>query len=340
MILSQASSKKRKKGSTFIIGNIKGVFVKFIYAIAFFLLATDIQANLYSIPFPAKEKVTDEDYIHIQNQLRTIDIIPTLIQLDDEHYSFPFAKFWGRCASGIYLGLIEPEKGHFPIQRLEKIGNGGERCIVSYASYNRKYHELIKSIPEALEKAGFNGYFLYRIGGYPNPTGREIQYVGVPYAFKIFMILEAHQLGFNHILWIDASMLPLRDPSPLLDWIDRHEIFYYGWKTSPHVRTWLYPATFQILKDVTGVDIFDARYVCGAVFGLKMNTEKAKQFIDLYYRCVDLATPFLSYNPEEFVWTAILGKVAPELEPFPPEQVYNRRADALEEGFYFDYRPH
>jgi hypothetical protein len=318
-----------------------------IFFLCSIFLSIHIEANPFLISFPAKKKPSIGDYIHIQKQLRSINITPTLIQLNDESNQFPPGKFWGRCASGIYLGLIEPEKGHLPIHRLEKIGNGGEMCIVSYASYNREYPHLIKSIPEALEKCGFNGYFLYRIGGYPNPTGQEIQYVGIPYAFKIFMMVEAHQLGFDNVLWIDSSMLPLRDPSPLFDWIDRRGGLYYGWKACPDAWTWIYPSTSQILKDLTGTDVFNATYVRGAFFGLKMDTEKAKQLIELYYRCVDLGTPFLSCYPDEFVLTAIIGKVAPEWDPFPFWEIYGSGDDTFtsieqkkKEGIYFYYRQH
>ena len=72
--------------------------------------------------------------------------------------------------------------------------------IVSFASYDKNYYTLLKSIPAALEKCGFNGYFLYRMGGFPNPTGIEIQYIGVPYAFKIFMMVEAQKMGFDQVL--------------------------------------------------------------------------------------------------------------------------------------------
>lgn len=304
-------------------------------------------SNPYSISFPVTKNIHNEDYLNIQKQLRSVNISSTLLQLDNESGQFPVGNFWGRCASGLHLGLIEPNRGCFPIERLEKIGKGGDMCIVSYASYNRNYPALIKSLPQALEATGFNGHFLYRIGGYPNPTGCEIQYAGIPYCFKIFMMLEAQQLGFNNVLWIDASMLPLRDPTPLFHWIDQRGALFYGWKISSDAQAWIYPATHQILKNLTGTDIFTATYVRGAFLGLKMDTEKTKQLIELYYQCADLGTPFLSAYPDEFVLTAIVGKVAPEWEPFPFWQIYGSGDDSLEsihqkskEGIYFYYRQH
>ena len=78
-----------------------------------------------------------------------------------------------------------------------------------------------------------------------------------------------------------------------------------------------------------------------------MNTEKAKQLIELYYRCVDLGTPFLSCYPDEFVLTAIIGKVAPEWDPFPFGKftaavmtLSQASSKKRKEGIYFYYRQH
>ena len=56
-------------------------------------------------------------------------------------------------------------------------------CIVSCAPYDGVRSVLLTSIPDALKRSGFNRYFYYRIGGFPNPTGKEIQYVGVSLLF-------------------------------------------------------------------------------------------------------------------------------------------------------------
>jgi len=76
----------------------------------------------------------------------------------------------------------------------------GDNCIVCCVPFNRIYPELVLSQVAALKETGFNGYYLYQIGGFPNPTGKEIRHVGVPHSFKIFMTLEAQRLGFSALL--------------------------------------------------------------------------------------------------------------------------------------------
>jgi hypothetical protein len=48
--------------------------------------------------------------------------------------------------------------------------------------------------------------------------------------------------------------------------------------------------------------------VRSGVFGLMMDAPLVKKFIEEYYQCCSLGTPFLSCFPEEFVLTAIAGQ--------------------------------
>ncbi len=320
------------------------------------------QGNPFAIEFPAKENLSHDDYIEIQEKLRKIDIEPLLGSLYPHNQGYlEFEGFWGRTTKGIRQTLIDPERGLYPRMKLEKIGTGGDNCIVCCAPYNDIYPTLISSIPEALHKCGFNGYFLYLIGGFPNPTGREIQYVGVPYSFKIFMMLEAQKLGFNKVLWIDSSTLPLRDPTPLFNWINSTGALVHGWPMPAEAWNVALPATRKLLEELTGIDALHATIACTVVFGLKMNTEKTKLFIQEYYRFVEMGLPFLSCFPEEMVFMTLIAKLNKmnkasfsakkewtcwKPQPFPGLFAFNHLEEpqAIESlkksGVFFYHRPH
>lgn len=267
-------------------------------------------SNPFSIKFPIKENLTNEDYIEIQSQLRKIDIEPLLASLYPHNQGYlPLEGFYKRCSKGLKQVLIDPVRGLYPIMKLEKIGEGGDNCIVSCAPYNDLYPSFINAIPEALQKCGFNGYFLYLVGGFPNPTGREIQYVGVPYSFKIFMMLEAQKRNFNKVLWIDSAALPIRDPTPLFNWIDKTGAFIHGWQMPADAWNVALPATVQLLQELTSVDVLNTTIACTVVFGLKMNNVKTQALVQEYYRLVELGTPFLSCFPEEMVLMALIAKL-------------------------------
>lgn len=307
---------------------------------------TSQAANPFLIDFPIKEELTHEDYLSVQNKLRQINIAPLLKELYGENSDLiPLEEFNRRCTRGITQTLIDAEKQHFPVKKLEKIGNGGDLCIVNCCPYNGDYPNLIQAIPKTLQDIGFNGYFYYRIGGFPNPTGKEIRYAGVPYCFKIFMMLEAQKLGFNKVLWIDTSMLPIKDPTPLFAIIEEKGTVLSTCYFPEHSR--IFPKTQALLKDLTGIDMYsgNVRHFATQLFGLKMDAPKTKKLIDDYYRFVEMGTPFLSSFPEEFVFASLMEREGGE---WPSNFIFTylryegdtTLETAKNEGCYFYLRKH
>lgn len=297
--------------------------------------------NPFAITFPQKENLTPEDYMMIQKQLHEINIEPLLQEhfvADPAYTSFDDLK--NRCHKGLKQILCDPGKGLLPVVNLEKIGNGSDMCIVSYSSYNKMYYSYIDTIPESLKKFGFNGYFYSRKGGYPNPTGKEVQYAGVPYAFKIFLMLEAQKLGFNKIIWLDASIQPLRDPTPLFAQLEKQGSLLFDY-TDEQAKRCLFPKTRQLLKDLTTTDAIAGQHINTAIFGLVMDAEKVKKFIEAYYKYVEMGTPFISCYPEEFVFIAYMGQSPKDWPTAHLSSVLGSLpSQESKDGPYFYLRPH
>ena len=256
-------------------------------------------------------ELSSEDYVEIQKRLAQIDIHSMLAEKYEsecrQRNFIPFHDLFARCTKSLRQTLIDPEKGFFPQKELVKINNGSNRCVVCSASFTGKYPNYIKTIIQGLTETGFNGYFLYYIGGWPNPTGREIRYVAVPYCFKIFAMVEAHQLGFNHVLWIDSACYPLKNIEPLFDIIEKDGALLNWYPPSSDKWRFLFPETRELLFNLTGVNVVRAKYINSIVMGIKMDSPEAKRFVQKYYELVELGTPFLSCFPEEFVFTAIIN---------------------------------
>lgn len=264
--------------------------------------------NPFSIKTPEKETLSFQDYLEIQAELRKINIEPLLREIYPEGQGYTsFDDFLGRCSRGIRQSLIDVDRGLLPYTIFEKINQGSSCCIVTCVPQNEKYIALAKTIPAALKKSSFDGFYLCLVGGWPNPYGKEIQYVGVPYSFKIFMILEAYKLGFDKIIWVDSAMLPLKNPKALFDQLEEGGGVLVGWNPFSSLWRYIFPATRELLFNLTGVDVLNSFYVCTRVFGLNMRKEETWSFILEYERFAKLGTPFLSCFPEEFVCTAILG---------------------------------
>lgn len=266
----------------------------------------------YDFGIPPQKDLTHDDLLRIQEILQSKQaqleiLVKSLYPTDRRGYATQ-NDYIGRCLRGVHQILIDPKKGWYPEVKLEKIGNGGDRCIVTCVPYLNKYPELAREKTEHLRKTGFNGYYFYMVGGYPNPTGREIQYVGVPYAMKIFAMLEAQKRGFQKVIWVDSAMMPLKDPSPLFEWLENNGAYIQGWRAPIAFCKYVLPDTRRLLKELTGTDVLKTYYINTTVFGLKMDTELARSFIDEYFNMLDLGTPFLSCFPEECVFMAIYGQ--------------------------------
>ncbi len=190
---------------------------------------------------------------------------------------------------------------------LIKINKGSSCCVVTTVDgSNLRNPELIQQSIKNLEALGFDGYFYYRIGGFPNPTGKEIRYAALPYSFKVFLMLEAHRLGFSHVLWIDSRLIPIRSIDPIFDVIKRHHAFLI--KDKVMIRANFLSQALQKLTELTGLDPLTQYRITTPIFGLDFSFAPATQVVDSYYQCCESGLPFLSVFPEEHVLSCIFSK--------------------------------
>lgn len=295
-----------------------------ISLILYFFCNTNGICNRFEIDYPIKEEYTSQDFLAVEELL--LDKLYKEYTEDfynkDCNSSKNDIKNWFllRINSGFNLQLIDPTTGGYQPPELLKIGKGGKNCIVTYVSHNPPYSNFVKKMPDFLRIVGFDGYFLYQIGGYPTPTGEEIKYAGVPYAFKVFMMLEAHKRGFSNVLWLDSSLVPLKNPIPLFNWIDKHGVFISGKKLRPNQHAdWVMKTTRNSLIENIGIDVLSGIYMAkGGIFGLKMETPQAEKFISSFYKLVRIGDPFCSTLPEEWVYSALVSSIYEEKQLASP----------------------
>jgi hypothetical protein len=306
-----------------------------------------LSSSLFQVTVPLGRELRLQDYQSIQTELNSKHIEPEINSLiEGEEYESLMLE---RSQVGVHLQLLG-DQGQLPHTQLMKIGAGGECCVVTFASYNRRYVELARSIGEELEKVGFNGYLLYQLGGFPNPTGTEIKYVAVPYAFKICMMIDAYTRGFRHVLWIDASLIPLRDPTPLFDHIKQHRVFMEPLPFAESRELGLPMKVRDIIYEETGVNISASRgrHINMMVFGLDMALPETQDLIGRFYKMAEKGFPFVSAMPEEYVISALANDPKYRFLMEAPDRfvVRVRTEDALsieeqrKRGFYFLSRAH
>ncbi len=267
-------------------------------------------ASPFLIDFPDKTILTNADYVDLQNKMRAIDFSAMIETYYPKSGDFSERKFFERRMSiGIHAVLIDEKKGLFPQIIFEKIGDGGNCCVVSYASYNNRYPQLLKDLLPALISSGFNGYFYARIGGYPTPTGQEAKYAGTPYGFKIPLIIEAFRLGFENVLYLDSSCLPMENPTPVFKLLHQNGCFFVGGRNC-YDNGWVryfFPKARETLVDIYRRDPLLEKQISGSIIGFKKDSKWTQKFIEEYYRVLTLGDPFMSELSEMFVFASIAG---------------------------------
>ncbi len=236
------------------------------------------------------DKILSERYA---DQKNTRNFFQKVIKYDD---------FFNRLHKGVWQTLIDEKEGRFPQKKLVEINGGGSDCIVLFSSYDRIYPHYLLTLIEALKEVGIQGWVYYRLGGYPLPTQSELVYTGVPYAFKLFMLEEARNLGFRYLLWLDSSLFPLKNPQSLFEVIRQKGVLY---KDVAPLPEFLLEQTRQDIRLFTGIDVLQCRHLRMPVFGIDTNLKWFQAFLDDHRELVKIGTPFVSGLPEEFVLTAL-----------------------------------
>jgi hypothetical protein len=282
----------------------------------FIYLSTALSINPFLIDFEEKEDLSQEDYLILQEKLAQHDIKDYLRSFYKNNKDkcpdlIDEIEFLSRTMRALKTKFIDVENNLFPHVDLIKINGGGNTCIVSGAPFRIYYPEMLALQIEQLKKTGFNGYHLSFWGAFPNPSGREIKYCAIPYAKKLLAILEAKKRGFENVIWIDSALIPNKDITPLFADLEKVGCIYTNLDKngfSEKGKQYLPPDTSEVLKQLTGHDSKDEPYVVGAILGFNCTDSLFWELEQDYFRCLDLGTPFLSCNPEEYVLTAILAQ--------------------------------
>ena len=142
-----------------------------------------------------------------------------------------------------------------------------KRCIVNYACRGREDYpkgqaRLQKCLAEGLGENNGQLFFTHNLP--PNCPPHE----EVPYAFKYYAMKTAFDLGYEQVIWLDASVVILKSMEPLWQILEERGILVFD---NPGC-----PENFFTSGDVLdhwGVSIEEAKeinQICGGVVGYTM----------------------------------------------------------------------
>ena len=285
------------------------------------LIKNNITENPFLIDIPDKYEYTLKDYVDIEEKLHNKNLDQIVESLYTPNNRFiDLSEFKRRIFRGVKQKIIDISNNLLPTKTLYKIGNGGNmrNCVVSFTSFTQSERDnevdntrylASQKIVKALEEVGFNGYFYLICGGFPNPTGTEMKYAGIPYSFKILTMLEAQRKGFDKVIWIDSVCLPINNPQPLFDILYEHDTIISSINEDNNYEVMSFGKTVELINEVTQFNMhFNTYYIETTVFGLNLESVVIQNLVKDYYEMLELGWPFFSVFPEEIVLCGLFNK--------------------------------
>ena len=195
------------------------------------------------------------------------------------------------------FGIIEDDAVEIPsLKRVVFNTDENDRdfCLITYASLSRNYPDGVKRLIRGLKRVGFKGHLLYRIGGWPYIEKGGLKLFDVPYAFKPLAFMEARDLGYKMALWVDVSLIPLRDPTPIKNHLAKCGIAV---QRDPFP---LWPIATDTFLESMGINFQLAQniaHIQTAALGFNFDNKRAMRCLEAYYDAALRRTPFFSRTP-------------------------------------------
>ena len=202
----------------------------------------------------------------------------------------------------------ENKKSEFDIIHFNNNPHDKSCCIVTYISIDQKYNCKLQKLISSLWKVGFSGHLIYRIGGWPYTEEGSIEFFDIPYAFKLFSVLEAKKMGYQYCLWLDACFVALKNIDSFFTEIkDMGVVRWPGEAVTP--AQWIQPFT-PIAFGVTDENFFQYKAVWAAGLGINFMSEQGNLFLDSWEKLTkNHKLGSLSFTPEQALITIVFGQL-------------------------------
>lgn len=265
-----------------------------------------------------------EDFLSVQNYLKygqrsyldEIFNLPYILRFLKEYNITEVDRSHAFCNRILQKLMLVGPNHEMPVFHRLYLGNASpsdlSRCIIFYASYNESphpfdketfYSQKILDVIRELETEGYKGHVLFRLGGYPLIDRAGLRLAHVPYSFKVLSFIEASILGYENVLWLDATIHPTNDISTVFSKLSEEGFFLLGSNSTLN-----FDYDYGILSDaalahssVNVEDLANMEQICATIIGISFNSSKGHDLIQEWYRLTTEVYPAMTLYPEQFL---------------------------------------
>lgn len=144
------------------------------------------------------------------------------------------------------------------------------KCLVNLVTRELRY---IMAQDRLIEK--MKGYKVPLIHFRGTDSVGAPTHINTPFGFKIYSIQRAYEMGFRQIFWVDSSVYPVKDITPIFERLDKCGIFLED--SGHYVADW----AEQKVLDYFGVKKDEAkkmRMLSAGFIGLDFAIEESSEF--------------------------------------------------------------
>jgi len=155
-----------------------------------------------------------------------------------------------------------------------------KRLVINVAA--GKWYPLgQKRMVDSIRANGYDGDVMLWTNRYPGgcPTHQE-----VPYAFKVYAFLDALAAGYDSVLWLDCSLVAVRDITPIFE--EMESTGHYAVVDNQKVGEWLGDDAMSAMSIESRDPWMEKRSLLIGCFGLTDNHD-AREFLTLWKQYAD-----------------------------------------------------
>lgn len=150
-------------------------------------------------------------------------------------------------------------------------------CVVNFATETGWYKEGQVRLLDSLQAVGFKGDVLSWVG---EESLKCPPHQKVPYAFKVYALVQAYLSGYDLALLLDCSMVAIKPLDEVFNHIEEHGHFIQ--ENGYSVGEWCSDAALETLH-ITREEAFTIRDCSAGCTGLNFKNKQAVAFLKYWF---------------------------------------------------------